>query len=248
MKCIIAQEGYVRRKMKKINTKINSFLRLDRRLITFLFALILVVCTIVTSACGRQGLPPKLYTGDQWIYRQIQGNATYIRTETVLGEEKIENTDCYIVNVAIVPAFDDWIPGWTEWRDKKTYSTFRVQFSASNPLIGNQTLNRLIVYSSEVTGSEWPYRVGNEFTINESWTRTDVVADSNVPQTGESITTWKVTNIEEIETGSGNLTCFKTIGYQGGNATFEYWYSDKAKAYVKHINPITDELVSYSLR
>jgi hypothetical protein len=78
-----------------------------------------------------------------------------------------------------------------------------------------------------------------------------VAGDSHITKTFEDATTFKVIAIDEIEVGSKTLKCFKTVGYQGGNATFEYWYSDKAKAYVKHVslsNGLVDELQSYSVR
>jgi hypothetical protein len=239
--------------MKRENTRIKGFVQPNRRLIAVFLVLILAVSLIVTSACGSQALPPKLYVGDQWIYKQIQGNTTYTRTERIVGEETIEGKACYVVNVVFSPPLQGWVGGYTEWRDKATYSPVRQRFCASVPSAGNNTVNRLIEYSDQVTGSEWPYKVGNTFTVKESWTISDVFADQYpTPMTGEEVTTFKVTNIEEREFEFGNLTCFKTVGYQGGNATSEYWYSDKAKAYVKHFSPLAngtiDELVSYSVR
>lgn len=201
------------------------------------------------------GMPPTLYVGDQWIYRQIEGGMAYTRMETITDEERIEDNDCYVVKRTFDPPFiKDWmteLTELTEWRDKTTYSRVRQQFSALYPSIG-KTVNRSEVYSHQVTGCEWPYKVGNEFTIEVSWEITDVLDDeSSSSQTGETVTTFKVTKIEEIRVRAETLTCFKTVAYQGGNATYEYWYSDKAKAYVKHTsldNGFNYELLSYSVR
>jgi len=239
--------------MKQENTRIKSLVQLSKRWISVLLALLLAACLIATWACGTKALPPRLYVGDKWVYEQTSQGLDYTRTETVVNEETIEGKDCYVVNVVFTPPLQGWVGGYTEWRDKATYSPVRQRFCASVPSAGNNTMNRLIEYSDQVTGSEWPYKVGNTFTIKESRTISDVFADQYpTPMTSEQVTTFKVTNTEEIEFAFGNLTCFKTAGYQGGNDTFDYWYSEKAKTYVKHFtileNGIIDELVSYSVR
>jgi hypothetical protein len=244
-----------RQKMKGENTKTKSIMQPNMRLISVLLALLLAACVIATSACSTKALPPKLYIGDHWIYQRIEGGITYTQTETVMGEERIEGNDCYVVRFTFAPPYAGLISELTEWRDKATDRQVQRQYSWLEPSIGNETVKRLVKYSNQVTGNEWPYKLGNEFTVKQSWNLLDVVEHGNYTgnytQSGSSVTTYKVTKTEEIEVGSGNLTCFKTVAYQGGNATFEYWYSDKAKAYAKEVsldNGLTDELLSYSVR
>jgi hypothetical protein len=197
---------------------------------------------------------PQLHIGDQWIYRQIEEGTTYTRTETITGQERIGNNDCYVEKLTFVPPYRGE-PELTQWRDKATLSVVQQEYTTVNPSLWNETVKRLGECSSQVTGNEWPYKVGNVFTVSRSCKVTDVIDSGN--HTGNysasesSVTAFRVTNLEEIEIGSEKLTCFKTVASEGGNATFEYWYSDKAKAYVKHVSlddGFTDELLSYSLR
>jgi hypothetical protein len=203
--------------------------------------------TLVVS----EGVSPTLHVGDQWVYRQIEKGIAYTRTETITGEEKMEGKYCFVVKVTFDPPWNGWIPERTEWWDKATYSTVRVQFSALDSSIG-KIVNRSVVYSQQTTGSEWPYKVGNEFTVKVSWTITDVVGGYSSSQTGEFTTICKVTAIEDITVGAGTFRCFKTVTYQqDGSPVYEYWYSDKAKDYLKYNSldsQYTEELLSYSVR
>jgi hypothetical protein len=202
--------------------------------------------TLVVS----EGVLPTLHVGDQWVYRQIEKGIAYTRTETITGEEKMEGKSCFVVKVTFDPPWNGWIPERTEWWDKATYNTVRGQFSAWSSSIG-ETVNRSIVYSDQTTGSEWPYKVGNEFTEKVSWTITDVVGGRSYSDTGEYTATCKVTAIEDITIGAGTFRCFKTVAYIDGSPAYEYWYSDKAKDYLKYNDlesQYTEELLSYSVR
>jgi hypothetical protein len=144
--------------MRQQNTRIKRLAQLRKGWIPVLLALFLAVCLLLTSSCCTKALPPKLYVGDQWIYKQTYEGVDYTRTETITGEERIQDKDCYVVKVIFTPTFLGWVPEWTEWRDKKTYSKVQMQFSASHIDVPD-IVNRSEVYSSQLTGSEWSYRV-----------------------------------------------------------------------------------------
>ena len=112
-------------------------------------------------------------------------------------------------------------------------------------------MTRLMTYSRETTGSEWPYETGNEFSIQESWERSDYVAGQPYIDTGSSTVTYRCTTVEDVAVGAGTFRCFKIIAYENGQPTTTYWYSYQAKTFVKIAglkDAHTIELLSYAVK
>ena len=197
-----------------------------------------------------KGLLPTLYVGDTWFFREVDKGITYTRTETITGKEGMEGKDCYVKKITYDPPLDGWILEETQWLEQ---ATLRPVVSLISTTLGASGLNmtRMVIYSREGTGTEWPYEVGNEFTIKTSWERTDFVTGQPFIATGDSTMTYKCTNVEEVVVEAGTFRCFKIIASENGQPTTEYWHSYQAKTFVK-THGVTDahttELLSYSVK
>jgi hypothetical protein len=197
-----------------------------------------------------EGLLPTLYVGDNWVFTEIYKGITYTRTETIMGEEGMEGKDCYVKKITYDPPLDGWILEETQWLEKATLNPVVSLISTTLGAAGLK-MTRIVIYSREGTGTEWPYEVGNEFTVKTSWERTDFVSGQPFVATGDSTITYKCTNVEEVVVEAGTFRCFKIIAYENGQPTTEYWHSYQAKTFVK-TRGVTDahttELLSYSVR
>lgn len=197
-----------------------------------------------------EGLLPTLYVGDTWVFTETYKGITYTRTETIMGEEGMEGKSCYVKKITYDPPLDGWILEETQWLEQ---ATLRPVVSLISTTLGASGLKmtRMVIYSREGTGTEWPYEVGNEFTIKTSWERTDFVSGEPFIATGDSTITYKCTDVEEVAVEAGTFRCFKIIAYENGQPTTEYWHSYQAKTFVK-TRGITDahttELLPYSVR
>ena len=196
-----------------------------------------------------EGLLPTLYAGDTWVFTETYKGITYTRTETIMGEEGMEGKDCYVKKITYDPPLDGWIVEETQWLEK---ATLRPVVSLISTILGASGLKmtRMVIYSREGTGTEWPYEVGNEFTVKTSWERTDFVSGEPFIATGDSTITYQCTDVEEVVVEAGTFRCFKIIASENNQPT-EYWHSYQAKTFVK-TRGITDahttELLSYSVR
>ena len=108
----------------------------------------------------------------------------------------------------------------------------------------------MVLHTREGNSTEWPYEVGNEFTVNTSWERTDFVSGQPYIATGDSTVTYKCTDVEEVTVEAGTFRCFKIVASENNQPT-EYWYSYQAKTFVKTrglTDAHTTELLSYSVK
>lgn len=197
-----------------------------------------------------EGLLPTLYVGDTWIFKEVYKGIAYTRTETITGQEGMEGVDCYVMKVTYNPPLDGWLSEETKWLEKATYRPVVSRISTTF-LSSDLTVTSLVFYSREEIGTEWPYSVGNEFTVKTSWTKNDFVNGQPFTDKGNSTATYKCTAIEDVTIEAGTFRCFKIVEYEEGQAVSEYWYSDKAKTFLK-TRGITDahtlELLSYSVK
>jgi hypothetical protein len=197
-----------------------------------------------------EGLLPTLYAGDTWVFTEVYKGITYTRTETITGEEGMEGKDCYVKKITYDPPMDGWISEETQWLNKATLRTVVSLVSASF-LSAGVDMMRWVTYSREITGTEWPYGIGNNFTIEKSWKRTDFISGQPFIATGDSTVTYQCTDVEDVAVEAGTFRCFKIIAYENGQAITEYWYSYQAKTFVK-TRGVTDahttELLSYSVK
>jgi len=197
-----------------------------------------------------EGLLPTLYAGDTWVFQEVDKGNTYTRTETITGEEGMEGKDCYVEKITYDPPMDGWISEETQWLNKANLRTVVSIISATLTAAGVDMM-RWVIYSREITGTEWPHEVGNNFTIDKSWKRTDFVDGQPFVATGNSTVTYECTDVEDVTVAAGTFECYKIVAYENGQATTEYWYSYKVKTYVK-TQGITDghttELLSHSVK
>ena len=197
-----------------------------------------------------EGLLPTLYAGDTWVFREVYKGIEYTRTERIVREESIEGKVCYSMQVTYDPPLDGWIYEETRWIDKATHYPVFSRVSATLGASG-MTMTRLVSYSREGATNRWPYQVGNEFTVKTSWIITDFLDAESFTDRGESTVTYNCVGIEDITVEAGAFRCFKTVSYENYQATYEYWYSDKAKTSVMTrgiTNAHTIELISYSVK
>jgi hypothetical protein len=197
-----------------------------------------------------EGLLPTLYAGDTWVFREVYKGIEYTRTERIVREESMEGKACYVMQVTYDPPLDGWIYEETRWINKATHYPVFSRVSATLSASG-LTMTRLVAYSREGATNRWPYQVGNEFTVKTSWIVTDFLDAESFTDRGESTVIYKCLSIEDIAVEAGEFRCFKTVSYENAQATYEYWYSDKAKTRVKTrgiTNAHTIELISYSVK
>jgi hypothetical protein len=197
-----------------------------------------------------EGLLPTLYAGDTWVFREVYKGIEHIKTETILREESMEGKPCYVMQVKYDPPLDGWIHEETKWIDKATHYPVFSRVSATLSASGT-TMTRLVSYSREGASNRWPYQVGNEFTVKTSWIITDFLDAESFTDRGESTVTYNCVGIQDIAVEAGTFRCFKTVAYENHQATYEYWYSDKAKTRVMTrgiTNAHTIELISYSVK
>ncbi len=197
-----------------------------------------------------EGLLPTLYVGDTWVFTETYKGITYTRTEIITGEEGMEGKSCYVKKITYDPPLDGWMPEETQWLEKATLRPVVSLISATFGEAGLK-MTRMVVYSREGSGMEWPYEVGNEFTIKTSWERTDFVNGEPFIATGDSTITYQCTNVEDVTVEAGTFRCFKIVASENGRPATEYWYSYQTKTFVK-TRGITDahttELLSYSVK
>ncbi|HUV52998.1 MAG TPA: CARDB domain-containing protein [Dehalococcoidia bacterium] len=197
-----------------------------------------------------EGLLPTLYVGDTWVFKEVYKGIEYTRTERIVREETMEGKASYVMQVTYDPPMDGWIYEETRWINKATHYPLFSRVSATLSASG-LTMTRLIAYSREGASNRWPYQVGNEFTVKTSWIVTDFLDAESFTDRGESTVIYRCMSTEDILVEAGTFRCFKTVSYDNAQATYEYWYSDKAKTRVKTrgiTNAHTIELISYSVK
>jgi hypothetical protein len=197
-----------------------------------------------------EGLLPTLYVGDTWVFREVYKGIEYTRTERIVREESMEGKACYVMQVTYDPPMDGWIYEETRWINKATQYPIFSRVSATLGASG-ATMTRLVSYSREGASNRWPYQVGNEFTVKTSWMITDFLDAESFTDRGENTVIYKCIGTEDVTVEAGTFKCFKTVSYENYQATYEYWYSDKAKTRVMTrgiTNAHTIELISYSVK
>jgi hypothetical protein len=200
--------------------------------------------TLVVS----QGVLPTLHVGDQWVYREIYGGVAYTVTVKVVGEELIQGKDCYVKEWTYDPAISG-VSKRTFWIEKATLDVLRDQYSFE---YSGTTATCSTVYVAKYSGDErWPLTVGSAWTENDTITYTCVALGKSNNDTTTYSMNDKVEKVEDITVGAGTFRCFKVVEYENGVASQNYWYSDKAKTFVK-VDYITGQdsmqLLSYSVK
>lgn len=223
-----------------------------RKLAIVLIPLLLLTLPIGAVGCGDgvEGALPVLNVGDKWIYRLISDGVEYTLTETMIGYDLVNGTNCYVVEVLYDPPLDEVIDTAVVKGDSATFMGRSVHLSGEymdRPYVAT------VSYSLDSPSySLFPLNVGKEVKVTrtEQWSVTMMgeLESETVVQTY----TYRVEKKEEIDVPAGTFKCFKIVKYdEHGTALETRWHSDKAKSDVKWIDHETEdvaELISYSLR
>ncbi len=191
---------------------------------------------------------PTLSTGNQWVYdveMAVDGNYTYngTLTQTVTGQEMIDDTDCYTLNWTFVPAIG--VTNFTVWMEKDTLMEKRMEVSGP---CGNETCKSVTNISYEFDKALWPIEVGKEVAMTYNENTTVYVDSMEIVTHNETINgTMKVEGKEKVTVAAGEFDCFKIVMRdEDGNVVYKAWYADQVKGWVKSVS-YEDDIIAMSM-
>ncbi len=195
-----------------------------------------------------EGTVPVLEIGDKWIHKGPIDGVTYTMMDEVIGEDIVEDKDCYIMISVLNPPFMGACES-VSTIEKSTMDTITFQISGE---YDETLLNTVRSYSYEYSEPDYPRYVGKKWQVTETETSATVVEDEIYGETEITVFEYEVEAIEEITLAAGSFRCFKVNKYDDtGSILTTSWYSDLVKGYkVKQIDHETDEtmeLVGYSV-
>ncbi len=225
---------------------------------------LLVTCLLaatpfIFTACEEEEAPsegqlPTWEVGDEWVWSYVMYGETYTLTEEIIGEERVEGRDCYVVDMSFEPVLSytqdsmvSTVTGMKYWSDKAT-GIYGVKMEMSGSYDGTD-----FIMTTISSYSSWeplfPLEIGKE--IETEKTDTQYFDDT---QTGEpTVTTekYRVDSKETVTVSAGTFSCWKIVIEDGaGNITQTVWWSDQVKSMVKSIDADGNtlmELLSYSV-
>lgn len=190
---------------------------------------------------------PTLSTGNQWVYdisMAVDGNYTGTLTQTVTGQEMIDDTDCYTLDWTFDPPMMG-IPSFKVWMEKDTLMEKKMEMSWTYM---NDTYTLVTEMSYEFDKALWPLEVGKEVAMTTNETTTEYVDSIEISTETEITTgTMKVEGKEKITVFAGEFDCFKLVMRDDeGNVDAEAWYADQVKDWVKSVS-YDDDIVTMSM-
>ena len=196
---------------------------------------------------GKEGQLPTLSTGNQWVYDfSMAGDGTYngTLTQTVTGQEMIDDTDCYTLDWTFDPPMMG-IPTFKVWMEKDTLMDKKMEMSWTYM---NETYTSVTEYSYEFDKALWPLEVGKEVAMTSNETTTIYVDSIEISTTTEITTgTMKVEGKEKKAVLAGEFDCFKIVMRdEGGNVIYKAWYADQVKGWVKSVS-YDDDIITMSM-
>jgi hypothetical protein len=210
---------------------------------------------ILTRGSDTAALPT-LSTGNQWVYdfsMEIDVNDTYegTLTQTVTGQDVIDDTDCYTLNWTFDPAMIG-VTNFTVWLGKDTLMEKKMEMSG---LYVNYTYRSVTNISYEFDKALWPLEVGKEVAVTYNENTTVYLNDVVIDTYNETISgTMKVEGKEKITVDAGEFDCFKVVMRDDeGNVVSRAWYADQVKGWVKTVSyegtitTMSMELKAYSV-
>jgi hypothetical protein len=200
------------------------------------------------------GQLPSFESGDTWVWSYAMQGETTTLTEEVIGEEKVEGRDCYILDMSFDPVLSfpqdegvSTITGMTYWGDRAT-AFFEVKREMSGSYDGTD-FTMTMISSYDPWASLFPLELGKEVETEQT-----VTQYFDGTQTGEptvSTQKYRVDSQEDITVSAGTFSCWKLIIYDGeGNIIQTLWWSDEVKSMVKSVDGNGNtvmELLSYSV-
>lgn len=196
---------------------------------------------------GKEGQLPTLSTGNQWVYdfsMAVDGTYNGTLTQTVTGQEMIDDTDCYTLDWT----FDSpmmGIPTFKVWMGKDTLMEKKMEMSWTHM---NDTYTSVTEYSYEFDKALWPLEAGKEVAMTSNETTTVYVDTTEVSTTTEITNgTLKVEGKEKVAVAAGEFDCFKVVMRDDeGNVVSKAWYADQVKGWVESVS-YEDDIVTMSM-
>lgn len=203
-----------------------------------------------------------LNVGDSWKLALIIDEKDYTLNVTVTSEEKVDNTDCYVMALTFEPEnpraetgiFNEMI----SWLDKKTLNL--VQLKGEGRAEGHD-----FIYTEKHSytfqgGGENPIAVGTEYNQTDiKTTNVDVHIGLGAWNKGyihQKSTTKdfiRVEDIENITVPAGVFNCYRIVTYDeiGQSPISAKWFSVDAKNVIRNENYLMSErseLLSYYIQ
>ncbi len=232
-----------------------------KKALTMLLVFCLLAATpFAFTACkGDGGEPsegqlPSFESGDTWVWSYVMQGETTTLTEEVIGEERVEGRDCYVIDMSFDPVLSfpqeegvSTITGMKYWGDKAT-AFYEVKSEISGNYDGTAfTMTMISSYSS--WASLFPLELAKE--VETEQTVTQYFGDTQSGEPTVSTQNYRVDNREDVTVTAGTFSCWKLVIDDGaGNVLQIVWWSDEAESIVKSTDGAgntTMELLSYSV-
>ena len=228
---------------------------------------LLVLCLLAAApfaftACGGgdgDGTPsggqlPDIEVGDTWVFSYMMQGADSTLTEEIVGEERVEDRDCYVIDMSFDPPLSfpqgggvSTITGMTYWGDKAT-----CLYEVKQEMVGDyngEPFTITITYAYSPWAPLFPLELGEEVETEQT-----VTQYYDGTQTGEPIVVtlrYRVDSQEAVTVSAGTFDCWRLVIDDGeGNIIQVVWWSDEAKTMVKSTDGFGKtlmELLSYSV-
>ena len=191
---------------------------------------------------------PTLSTGNQWVYdvsMPVDGTYNGTLTQTVTGQEMIDDTDCYTLDWTFDPAIMG-VTTFKVWMEKDTLMEKKMEMSWTYV---NDTYTSVTEMSYEFDKALWPLEVGKEVAMTSNETTTIYVDTTVIDTYSETINgTMKVEGKEKVIVAAGEFDCFKVVVRdEGGNVVYKAWYADQVKGWVESVS-YEDDIITMSMK
>ena len=217
---------------------------------------LMVAMLFLLPACAEEpeGQLPTLQLGDKWVWTYVMGETTSTLTQEVIGEETVEDRNCYVIDMSFDPpstwTYDDVVCTATSskhWADKATgLLVVKVESSYS---CNGAAYTSTMTYSYNPWTSLFPLEVGKEVE-----TENTTIQYSDGSQQGDPMVTterYAIVSQENVTVAAGTFNCWKMTVYDSAtDVTQTMWLSDQVKSVVKMMDAEGNtvmELQSYSV-
>ncbi|MGD9117467.1 MAG: hypothetical protein PVJ08_01870 [Dehalococcoidia bacterium] len=201
-----------------------------------------------------EGQLPTLEVGDQWVWSYTMYGTTYTLTEEVIGEEKVEGRDCYVIDMSFDPLLtfaqiggESTITSMKYWGDKDTGI-----LEVKREMLGDyneESFTLTMISDYDPWESIFPLEIGRE--VETEQTITQYYGDTQSGEPTVSVEKFEVNGQEDVIVSAGTFSCWKITIYDGtGDIIQIIWWSDEAKTIVKSTGDdgtVIMELISYSV-
>jgi hypothetical protein len=228
-------------------------------IVVLLVGCLLAVTPLAFTACqGGAGAPsegvPSHEVGDQWVWSYTMYGTTYTLTEELIGEERVEGRDCYVIDMSFDPLLTfaqlegvSTITGMKYWADKAT-AILEVKREMSGEY-DEEAFTLTMISDYDHWDSIFPLEVGKEVEMEQ--TITQYYGDTQSGEPVVSVQKYEVDGQEDVTVGAGTFSGWKVTIYDGEGTILQIiWWSDEANTIVKSTDgegATIMELLSYSV-